>query len=40
VRPAFTAAVQSGHRDVKVLFVEKTLEKDWIQRGFPSEKGE
>jgi hypothetical protein len=40
VRPAFTTAVQSGHRDVKVLFVEKTLEKDWIQRGFPSEKGE
>ena len=40
VRPAFAAAVESGHSNVKVLFVEKTLEKDWIDRGFPSVKGQ
>jgi hypothetical protein len=40
VRPAFRAAIQSGHRNVHVLFVEKTLERDWIGHGWPSEKGE
>ena len=40
VRPAFRAAIESGHKNVKVLFVEKTLERDWIDHGWPSEKGE
>lgn len=40
VRPAFRAAIESGHHNVKVLLVEKTLERDWIDHGWPSEKGE
>jgi len=40
VRPAFRAAVQSGHSNVRVLYVEKTLQHDWIDRGFAIEKGQ
>jgi hypothetical protein len=40
VRPAFTAAKQSGHRNVRVLYVSRNLERDWIDQGLPSVRGE
>jgi hypothetical protein len=40
VHPAFRAALASGHANVRVLYVEKTLQHDWMDRGFPVEKGE
>ncbi len=39
VRPAFAAAKASGHTHVRVLHVAGNLERDWIDRGLPSEKG-
>ena len=39
VRPAFAAAKASGHAQVRVLHVAGNLERDWIDRGLPSEKG-
>lgn len=39
VRPAFAAAKASGHTQVRVLHVGDNLERDWIDRGLPSEKG-
>lgn len=39
VRPAFAAAKASGHTNVRVLHVAGNLERDWIDRGLPSEKG-
>lgn len=40
VRPAFQAAVASGHTNVRVLYVEGNLERDWINQGLPSAKGD
>jgi hypothetical protein len=40
VRPAFAAAKQSGHRNVRVLYVSRNLERDWIDQGLPSVRGE
>lgn len=39
VRPAFAAAKASGHTNVRVLYVTGNLERDWIDRGLPAEKG-
>ena len=39
VRPAFAAAKASGHTNVRVLHVAGNLERDWIDRGLPAEKG-
>ena len=39
VRPAFAAAKATGHTNVRVLHVTGNLERDWIERGLPAEKG-
>lgn len=39
VRPAFAAAKATGHTNLRVLHVTGNLERDWIQRGLPAEKG-
>lgn len=39
VRPAFQAAIASGHDHVRVLFITKTLEHDWTDQGYPTVKG-
>ena len=39
VRPAFQAAIESGHEHVRVMFIQKTLEHDWTNPGFPTAKG-
>ena len=39
VRPAFATAKATGHTRVRVLHVTGNLERDWIDRGLPSEKG-
>lgn len=35
VRPALKAAREMGFKDVKVLFIAKNLQHDWIDRGLP-----
>jgi thiosulfate/3-mercaptopyruvate sulfurtransferase len=40
VRPAFQLAKQSGRSNVRVLYVNGNLERDWIDKGLPSAKGE
>ncbi|MGH3056298.1 MAG: rhodanese-like domain-containing protein [Gaiellaceae bacterium] len=39
VRPAFQTALASGHSNVHVLFIQKTLEHDWTEPGYPTAKG-
>jgi hypothetical protein len=38
VRPAFAAAESTG-RTVKILYIAKNLQKDWIDAGLPTESG-
>jgi hypothetical protein len=38
VRPAFQVAHGMGFTDVRVLYVAKDLDSDWVGRGFPVEK--
>lgn len=40
VRPAFQAAMESGHANVRVLYIDRNLERDWIDKGLPSAKGD
>ena len=39
MRPAYAAAEAAG-RTVKILYIEKNLQKDWIDEGWPTESGE
>ena len=39
VRPAFRAARSLGFKSVKVLFVARNLQHDWIDKGFPMSEG-
>jgi len=39
VRPALTAARQAGLKRVKVLYLPDSLVRDWIDKGYPVEKG-
>ncbi len=39
VRPAFQAARKAGRTNLRVLYVSSNLERDWIDRGLPAEKG-
>jgi thiosulfate/3-mercaptopyruvate sulfurtransferase len=39
VRPAFEAARLAGLKNVKVLYVADSLVRDWIDKGYPVEKG-
>lgn len=40
VQPAFRVARETGREGVRVLYVAANLERDWIERGLPAEKGE
>lgn len=40
VRPAFREARALGFQNVKVLFVRKNLQDDWIGKGLPMREGE
>ena len=40
VRPAFRTARAVGFKDVKVLFVAKNLQHDWIDKGLPIKEGD
>jgi 3-mercaptopyruvate sulfurtransferase SseA len=39
VRPAFQAVRQAGLKRVKVLYLRDSLVRDWIDKGYPVEKG-
>ena len=39
VRPALTAGRQAGLKHVKVLYLEESLVRDWVDKGYPVEKG-
>jgi thiosulfate/3-mercaptopyruvate sulfurtransferase len=39
VRPAFKAAREAGLKHVKVLYLQDSLVRDWVDRGYPVEKG-
>jgi len=40
VRPAFQAAKESGHTNVRVLYINGNFERDWIAKGLPSVEGD
>jgi hypothetical protein len=40
VRPAYEAAMSSGHGNVRVLYITGNLERDWIAKGLPTVKVE
>ncbi len=40
VRPAFGVAREMGFRDVRVLYVAKDLQRDWVDKGLPVSKGD
>ena len=39
IRPAFRALREMGFTGLKVLFLESDLATDWVQKGFPVQKG-
>jgi thiosulfate/3-mercaptopyruvate sulfurtransferase len=39
IRPAFKALHEMGFTRLKVLFLETDLARDWVQKGFPVQKG-
>jgi rhodanese-related sulfurtransferase len=40
VRPAFRTLQDMGFKRVKVLYLSQNLTKDWVNKGFPVQKGE
>jgi hypothetical protein len=40
VRPAFKMVREMGFKDVRVLYVVKDLQHDWIDKGFSVTKGD
>lgn len=40
VRPAFKALHEMGFKAVRVLYLPHNLRQDWVNRGFPIQKGE
>jgi thiosulfate/3-mercaptopyruvate sulfurtransferase len=40
VRPAIQAARRMGFRRVRVLYIAKNLQRDWIDKGFPIGEGD
>lgn len=40
VRPAFQAVRQAGLKRVKVLYLPDSFIRDWVDKGYPVEKGE
>ncbi len=39
VRPAFSALKEKGYTNVKVLVIPENLHTDWVEKGYPVEKG-
>jgi len=39
IRPAFQALREMKPTHLKVLFIEESLAKDWVEKGYPVEKG-
>lgn len=39
IRPAFEALHQMGFAHLKVLYMEDNFAKDWVDKGYPTEKG-
>jgi rhodanese-related sulfurtransferase len=39
IRPAFAALRDAGFRNVKVIMISENLKTDWIDKGFPTDKG-
>ncbi len=39
IRPAFKALREMGFTGLKILFLESDLATDWVQKGFPVQKG-
>jgi thiosulfate/3-mercaptopyruvate sulfurtransferase len=38
-RPAFTALQELGFTNVKVLYIPHNLQRDWAEKGYPTERG-
>jgi thiosulfate/3-mercaptopyruvate sulfurtransferase len=39
MRPAFQALTEMGFKNVKLLYIPRYLQEDWVERGFPTQKG-
>jgi thiosulfate/3-mercaptopyruvate sulfurtransferase len=39
IRPAYSALHEMGFTNVKVVAMETNLHTDWVEKGYPSEKG-
>jgi hypothetical protein len=39
VHPAYKELFELGYTDVKVLYIENNFGADWVDRGYPSERG-
>jgi thiosulfate/3-mercaptopyruvate sulfurtransferase len=39
IRPAFQTLVELGFKNVKILYLPHNLQQDWVEKGFPIEKG-
>ncbi len=39
MNPAFEAMTQAGFKNVKVLFIAHNIGTDWVDKGYPVEKG-
>lgn len=40
VRPAFRVLHEMGFAKLRVLFIETDLARDWVQKGFPVQRGQ
>jgi thiosulfate/3-mercaptopyruvate sulfurtransferase len=40
IRPAYKQLQQAGFKNVKVLYLGDSLGKNWVEKGYPTEKGE
>src|SRR3954471_11494051 len=40
IRPAYSELHKFGFTNVKVLYMATSLGKDWVEKGYPTEKGE
>lgn len=40
IRPAFRAAQRMGYRNVRVLYIAKNLQHDWVEKGLPVREGD
>jgi len=40
IRPAFSELKQLGFRRLKVLYLPNSFGSDWVEKGYPAQKGE